>query len=304
MFHIIYKPFKPPRTPMPNKQLCLELYDNEEDALTEASTVVGCDHDLGDSTQRSLQRVHWLVVHSGSSRLSIASLRESGLAADGCHSTLDKDGTIVSYIHLSSRCRQTALLRHLNQGCCTARIVESVNDKTLASTPEFLLLVQHLHENDGRVVLDGSAFGLLSKHIGKKPSRLEVENAELRQRIEGMERERVLMEQRLQDALQDRSRMEVEMGSLRLALSQADGERSERESELKRLRIENTEFRRLGAEEKEVRRLNRELLTLRDDLDAKSQDCRVLECMLRIAREDNAKLREIASNAPRPRNYS
>jgi hypothetical protein len=277
----------------------VDLYD-DDDALTEASTVVGCDRDIGESAhQRSLQRVHWLVVHSGASRLSVAALCGSGLAADGCHSTVDDSGSLVSYIHLSSRCRQTTLSKLLlNQGA--ARIIDSANEKTLISTPEFLLLVRHIQERDPRLVLDGEGFGLLSKHVGKKPSRLELENAELRQRVACMESERVLMEQRLQDALQDRSRMEDEMGSLRLALSHADGERSE----LKRLRIENTEFRRLGAEEKEVRRLNRELHTLGDDLQAKSQDCRVLEAMLRVAREDNAKLREIASHAPRPSNYS
>jgi hypothetical protein len=275
----------------------VDLYD-DDDALTEASTVVGCDRDIGDSSQqRSLQRVHWLVVHSGPCRLSVAAL--CCLAADGCHSTVDDSGSLVSYIHLSSRCRQTTLSKLLlNQGA--ARIIDSANERTLISTPEFLLLVRHIQENDPRLVLDGEGFGLLSKHVGKKPSRLELENAELRQRVACMERERVLMEQRLRDALQDRSRMEDEMGSMRLALSNADGERSE----LKRLRIENTEFRRLGAEEKEVRRLNRELLTLGDDLQAKSQDCRVLEAMLRVAREDNAKLREIASHAPRPSNYS
>ncbi len=55
------------------------------------------------------------------------------------------------------------------------------------------------------------------------------------------------------------------------------------ESELKRLRIEHIEFRRLGDTDKEVRRLNRELVTLKDNLDAKSHYCKALEIMLLIA---------------------
>ena len=97
------------------------------------------------------------------------------------------------------------------------------------------------------------------------------------------------------------------MGSLRreiLSLSKTDDdERMERESELKRLRIENFEFRRLGATEKEVRRLNRELMTLQDNFDAKSNDCKAMEIMLRIAGEDFARLDKAAAMAPRPSNY-
>jgi hypothetical protein len=288
-----------------------QCLDNE-DALTEASTVVGADElseTVSSSAYKNLQRVHWLTVHCGT-RITINGLCAAGIYADGCHSVVCDNGQVITYMHLSVRCRQPALSRFFLHmpGCSFARIVDSLNDKTLVCTPEFLSLVKYLSSGKGDFWSDGSALGLLSKYLKQKnatkqSSKLADENAELRQRIAAMEKDRLDMEQRLQSALRDCSKAENEIGLLRSALSKADDERAERESELKRLRIENIEFRRLGAEEKEVRRLNRELMTLQDRFEEKARDCKVLEMTLRIAREDNAKLQDIAAMAPRPNNY-
>ena len=273
---------------------------DEEDALTEASTIVGSDEliEQMSSAYKNLQRVHWLTMHSGPI-ITINSLHVAGIFADGCHSVVCETGCVISYMHLSTRCRQHALAKFFRQmpGCTSARIVEALNDKTLVCTSEFLDLVKHL--GNGAFRSEGAALGLLSRHLKqtnttKQSAKLTDENAELRQRIAAMERE-----QRLRDC----TKMEGEIGQLRSALSKADDQRVERESELKRLRIENIEFRRLGAEEKEVRRLNREIMTLQDRLEDKSRDCKVLEMTLRIAGEDNAKLQNIAGMAPRPSNY-
>ena len=262
--------------------------NDEEDALTEASTVVG-EEDLSSAqaASRSPQRVHWLVAYHGC-RPTLVTLCDAGLAVDGCHSTVS-DGEGVLYLHMSSRCRQMTVVRCLGRlRCAVIRVVDCANDKIMAATAEFLLLVRQMNAGDPRFVSEG--LGLLAKHTaGKAPS--------LEQRVAFLERERVLTEERLQQALADRKRLEGEMGSLA-------SERAEQESELKRLRIENSEFRRLGAEAKEVRGLNREVMTLREDLDAKSQDCRVLEAMLRVAREDTGRLREAALNRPRNYDYS
>jgi chromosome segregation ATPase len=173
-------------------------------------------------------------------------------------------------------------------------------------TPEFLDFVKLLRR--GSFSLDGIGLGLLSKHLkqattAKQSSQRVDENTELRQRIAAMEKDYIVMEQRLQTAQRDCKKAEGEIGLTRSALSEAEDERSERESELKRLRIETSEFRRLGAEEKEVRRLNRELMTLQDRFEEKARDCTVLEMTLCIARKDNAKLQDEAAKAPRPSNY-
>ena len=285
------------------------LCPDDEDALTEASTVVGSDElveQMPSTAYKNLQRVHWLTVHSGP-RITINSLCAAGILADGCHSVV-YPGTVVTYLHLSSRCRQPALAKFLHRmpGCSSARIVDALNDKTLVCTSEFRDLVKHL--GTSAFTSEGAALGLLSKYLKptamtKQSSKLADENSELRQRVAAMERGSLVLEQRLRAALCDCTKAEDEIGQLRSALANADGPRVERESELKRLRIENTEFRRLGAEEKEVRRLNRELLTLQDRLEERSRDCKVLEMTLRIAREDNAKLHNIAAMAPRPSNY-
>ena len=278
---------------------------DNEDTLTEASTVVGCDSDITNSPfdlPSSSQRVHWLIVH-GQIRITRTSLLEAGIRADGCHSTVGDDGRLITYIHLSARCRQSVISKHLTKVFDDDyRVVEAANDKSMANTLEFQFLARHMGERHVDFVTDGSALGLLSRFAKsccsvpapRKPSRLELENAELRQRIACMEQDWMRMEQRLSAAHQERLRIEDEMDFLRQALSKADDDRIE----LKRLRIENTEFRRLGADVKEVRRLNRELLTLQDHLDAKSRDCKVLEMTLRIAREDNARLERAMGSAP------
>jgi hypothetical protein len=229
----------------------------------------------------------------------------------------------------------------------------SSNDKSTTTTTgvhgdEIRLLAKHMQEKHESFISDGMYFGILSKfqapvksnnnnnkntttttpslllsakkdhshhhHLQCTIDRLELENAELCQRIAAKEQDHVEMEQRLRAALEDCVRVKDEMRSLRQELSQATTttaadcnyyycERMECRSELKRLRIENIEFRRLGATEKEVRRLNRELNTLQDNLDAKSNDCKTLEMMLRIADEDCAKLNRAAAMAPRPSNY-
>jgi hypothetical protein len=281
-----------------------QFLDNE-DALTEASTVVGSDETIETTSYKNLQRVHWLTVHCGP-HITLSSLQDAGIHADGCHAAACERGGVITYIHLSTRCRQPALAKFLQYmpGCTSARVVDTLNDKTLVCTPEFLDLLRLL--GHGCVTSDGTALGLLSRYLkptGKPSSKRTDENAELRQRIAAMEKDRVDMEQRLRLALHDCAKAEDEIGRLRSALSRADDGRAERESELKRLRIENTEFRRLGAEEKEVRRLNRELMTLQDQFEEKARDCKVLEMTLRIAREDNAKLHDAAKMAPRPSNY-
>jgi DNA repair exonuclease SbcCD ATPase subunit len=253
------------------------------------------------------QRVHWLTVHRGA-RLTLDSVYAHGVHADGCHSTLDDDGAVITYIHLSSRCRLNAIAKSL-AAHVSARVVDAATEKMIVATREFQTLVRHLNGQGKHVFSDGVVFGLLTKHCQhipaatRPPSRLDDENEKLRARIASMEKGFLDLEHRLQTALTDCTKAEDEIGVLRKALSAADGEREERESELKRLRIENTEFRRLGAEEKEVRRLNRELMTLQDRHEEKVRDCKVLEMTLRIAREDNAKLQAVAALAPRPGNY-
>ncbi len=334
--------FKSPPPPDPQ--------DNDEDALTEASTVVGCEEDhFHDSIEfrgqkkssshqprpsSSLQRIHWLTVHAGS-RMSVAALCKGGVRADGCHSTLYSEGeegpVMITYIHLTARCRQTQIHQFIARTfgpAVVTRVVEAVSDRSLIETPEFQLLARHVIEENRNLVYDGKVLGLMSKYArckkvsplhplaittasaagvtttttsSRKQSALllELENAELRQRIASLERGCLGMEDRLRAAYTEKLRLETEMGALRQALSEANNALCGHESELKRLRIENSEFRRLGAGEKETRRLNRELLTLRDHLDDKARDCKVLEMMLRIAREDNAKLESIAAMAPR-----
>lgn len=301
----------------------LECDNDDEDALTEASTVVGCCEDIPEydaplSTAvsgRQLQRIHWITVHSGSHRMTVAGLCGGGVRADGCHSTLDEYGNIVTYIHLSARCRQAVLSKYMEKTFRSesARVLEAVGELSLIATPEFQLLARHLTDQNLHFVSDGSVLGFLSKfarHKARAPSTLvrehppatplELENASLRQRVAVLEQDRLSMEERLVVALRDRARAEDEIGVLRRALSKAGNARAGCESELKRLRIENAEFRRLGAEEKEVRRLNRQLLSLQEDLSAKSRDCKALELILRYAREDNARLESLAAMAPRP----
>jgi hypothetical protein len=111
------------------------------------------------------------------------------------------------------------------------------------------------------------------------------------------------MERRLHASTLDCVRASEEILFLRGAISKLNESRAGDESEMKRLRIENKEFRRLGATDMEVRRMNREVLTLKDNLDDKTRDCKLLSMTLRIAREDNAALHAAASMAPRPSNY-
>jgi len=281
--------------------MAAEYLDNE-DALTEASTVVGSDETTENTLYENLQSVHWLTVHCGPP-ITLSSLRAAGIHADGCHAAASEQGWLITYIHLSGRCKQPALAKFLKHlpGCTSARVVDALNDKTLVCSPEFLELVRLLRR--GSFSSDGTALGLLSKHLkqattAKQSSKRADENTELRQRIAAMEKDYVVMEQRLQTAQRDCKKAEGEIGLTRSALSEAEDER-----ELKRLRIENSEFRRLGAEEKEVRRLNRELMTLQDRFEEKARDCTVLEMTLCIARKDNAKLQDEAAKAPRPSNY-
>ena len=293
--------------------MAAEYLDNE-DALTEASTAVGSDETTENTLYKNLQRVQWLTVHCGPP-ITLSSLHKAGIHADGCYAAASEPGWLITYIHLSTKCRQPALAKFLQglPGCTSARVVDALNDRTLMCTPEFLDLVKLLGR--GSFSSEGDASGLLSKHL-KQATRAKHadENTELRQRIAAMEKDyiariaamekdHVVMEQRLQTAQRDCVKAEGEIVLTRSALSKAEDERSERESELKRLRIENTEFKRLGAEEKEVRRLNRELMTLQDRFEEKARDCTVLEATLRIAREDNAKLQDEAAKAPRPSNY-
>jgi hypothetical protein len=261
-----------------------------------------------ESSQRGLQRANWLVVHNGS-RISISSLINAGMRADGCHSTLGDDGVVITYIHMTARCRQTSVSKFMDLqfGSSSVKSIKEVDDQSA----EFQLLARHLQEKHVSFISDGIYFCILSKAVksavstatSRNPVNSELENAKLRQRLFTMERERMEMENNLRAALEDCVRVKGEMGSLHQQLSRTRSERMECESELKRLRIENTEFRRLGATDKEVRRLNRELMTLKDDLDAKSHDCKALEIMLRIAGEDCAKLNRAAAMAPRPSNY-
>ena len=320
------------------------------------------------------QRANWLVVHSGS-RITIASLSDAGgMLADGCHSTLNKDGSVITYIHMVGRCRQTSIskfmamkfgpssvksIKEVRSSSCSS-IAANVDKFTTTSTltaaatttststtasssstvgggvnDEIRLLARHMQEQHESFISDGVYFGILSKFVAKPKSTTATttttishpsppplppsanknnhniikkdpaveENAELHRRIAVMERDHVEMEGCLRAAIEDCVRVKDEMGSLRHELSKA--ERMECDgSELKRLRIENIEFRRLGATDKEVRRLNRELMTLQDNLDAKSNDCKTLEIMLRIADEDCARLNRAAAMAPRPSNYN
>jgi len=277
------------------------------------------------SNSQSLQRIHWLTVHSGP-RMTVAALCQGGVRADGCHSTFDGErGLVITYIHLAARCRRTQISRFIEQAFGSAgltRVVEAVCDKSLIETPEFQLLVRHFVEHDNGLVCDGGGMGLLSrfnrpcrkqvnssssstkKQSVAAPQFLELENAELRQRIASLERDRLGMEDRLRAAYTEKLKAETEMGSMRQALFKANHSLCGYESELKRLRIENSEFRRLGVREKEARRLNRELITLQSSLEDKTKDCRMLEMMLCIAREDNDKLERIAAMAPRPRSVT
>jgi len=274
-------------------------------------------------------------------RITVAALCQGGIRADGCHSTLDGErGLVITYIHLAARCRRTQISRFLEKAFGTAaaatatttttttttagpvtRVIEAVCDKSLIETPEFQLLARHFVEHDNGLVCDGGGMGLLSRFnrcwkelnnnnnnfsslssAKKQPALLlELENAELRQRIASLERDRLGMEDRLHAAYSEKLRAENGMGSMRQALFKANHSLCGYESELKRLRIENSEFRRLGVREKEARRLNRELLTLQGNLEDKTKDCRMLEMMLCIAREDNDKLERMAAMAPRPR---
>ena len=284
--------------------------------------------DSSQQNQQGLQRANWLIVHSGISRISIDSLSNAGMCADGCHSTLSDD-VIITYIHMKTRCRQTSISKFMvNQfGQSAVKMIRELSDKSLTDgvQTEFQLLIRHIQERRGSFVSDGENLGILSK-LAKPaagcvllssikandappppPKNMQLENDKLRQRILIMEQDHVEMERRLRVALDDCTTVKAEMGSLRrkiLSLSKTDDdERMERESELKRLRIENFEFRRLGATEKEVRRLNRELMTLQDNFDSKSNDCKAMEIMLRIAGEDFARLDKAAAMAPRPSNY-
>ena len=157
---------------------------------------------------KNLQRVHWLAVHSGH-RITINGLYTAGILADGCHSVVCSGNVVVTYMHLSTRCRQHALakfFRHM-PGCTSARIVEAINDKTLVCTSEFLDLVKHL--GNGTFTSEGAALGLLSKHL-KQPTtttqkilKLAAENSELHRRIAAMHGAALVMEQRLQAAQRD-----------------------------------------------------------------------------------------------------
>ena len=178
--------------------------------IMEAESVVGSDEAverMPSPAYKNLQRVHWLAVHSGH-RITINGLYTAGILADGCHSVVCSGNVVVTYMHLSTRCRQHALakfFRHM-PGCTSARIVEAINDKTLVCTSEFLDLVKHLW--NGTFTSEGAALGLLSKHL-KPPTtttqqsltrKLTAENSELHRRIAAMQWDSLVMEQRLQAA--------------------------------------------------------------------------------------------------------
>ena len=245
----------------------------------------------------STKRVHWLTVHRGE-RLTIAYLRDNDVFADGCHSTLGDDGNVITYIHLPKKCRQNAIDKCLPTHE-SARIVDAATEKAIQASGEFQTLVQHLDGQNMHVVSDGVEFALLSKRLPSAtmpPSQLEDENKKLRH--EAME---------LRDALfianSDLEEQESELKRLRVENTEFRRPGAEeQESELKRLRIENIEFKRLGAETKEVRRLNRELMTLKDRLEEKVLDCKAFEMTLKMAREDNEKL-EKEVNSSKWRNF-
>jgi hypothetical protein len=260
--------------------------------------------------ERGPQRMHWLVVHRGP-RITVASLIKGGVRADGCHSTVN-ELNVITYIHLQGRCRQSVLSKYLNQSFNSTftRVIDTASDKILTHTSEFELLVANLNNQDPNFVSDGCSLGLLSRHIKStgcsvalKQTPLEIENTELRQRVSRYESDHAHMERRLHASTLDCVRASEEILFLRGAISKLNESRAGDESEMKRLRIENKEFRRLGATDMEVRRMNREVLTLKDNLDDKTRDCKLLSMTLRIAREDNAALHAAASMAPRPSNY-
>ena len=95
------------------------------------------------STTSTTQRIHGLTVHRGA-RLTLDSVYAHGVHADGCHSTLGDDGAVITYIHLSSRCRQNAVAKRL-AAHQSARVVDASTEKVLAATAEFRTLVQHLN---------------------------------------------------------------------------------------------------------------------------------------------------------------
>jgi len=166
---------------------------------------------LADETTtayRNLQRVHWLTVHCGP-HIALSSLQAAGIHADGCHAAACERGGVITYIHLSTRCRQPALASFLQRmpGCTSARVVDTLNDKTLVCTQEFLDLVRLL--GHGCVTSDGAAQGLLSRYMkptGKKPfsSTLADQNAMLRQHIAALERDHVKLHQRIAAIERDR----------------------------------------------------------------------------------------------------
>jgi hypothetical protein len=71
-------------------------------------------------------------------------------------------------------------------GCTSARVVDTLNDKTLVCTPEFLDLVRLL--GHGCVTSDGTALGLLSRYL--KPPTGKPKRADEELRIAAMERDR------------------------------------------------------------------------------------------------------------------
>ena len=147
---------------------------------------------------QNLQRVHWLTVHCGP-HITLSSLQKAGIRADGCHAAACERGGVITYIHLSERCRQPALANFLQHmpGCTSARVVNTVNDKTLVCTQEFLDLVRLL--GHGCVTSDGDKQGLLSRYMKKtttaKPSKLADQNAMQLQHIVALERDNVKLRQ-------------------------------------------------------------------------------------------------------------
>ena len=166
---------------------CSPQFLDNEDALTEASTVVGSDETFENTSYKNLQRVHWLTVHCGP-HITLSSLQKAGIHADGCHAAACERGGVITYIHLSTRCRQPALAKFLQHmpGCTSARVVDTLNDKTLVCTPEFLDLVRLL--GHGCVTSDGTALGLLSRYL--KPPTGKPKRADEELRIAAMERDR------------------------------------------------------------------------------------------------------------------
>jgi hypothetical protein len=203
-----------PADPQPTEQYSSAFLANAvgSDETTENTPykdlLSGSDETTENTHYKDLLSLHWLTVHCGP-RITLSSLRAAEIQADGCHTAASERGWLITYIHLSSRCRQHALAKFLQNlpGCTSTRVVDALNSKTLVCTPEFLDFVKLLRR--GSFSSEGARLGLLSKHL--KPAAMEhvYENTKLRLRIAAMEKDRVVMDQRLQAAQRDWARSDA-----------------------------------------------------------------------------------------------